>query len=143
MAPAMAAAPSRCLALWRPVRPRTEAPGGTDGSGSQAVAEVGGYPPPGGAGPVLLEGESVGILPETPLVATVPASGTGSLDRAIDLARECLLSLQQPDGHWVGELEGDSILESEYLLLLQFMGWTDPVRFRRAANYLRARQLPT
>ena len=51
--------------------------------------------------------------------------------------------MQQPDGHWVGELEGDTILESEYLLLLQFMGWTDPVRFRRAANYLRARQLPT
>ena len=51
--------------------------------------------------------------------------------------------MQQPDGHWVGELEGDTILESEYLLLLQFMGWTDPVRFRRAANYVRARQLPT
>ena len=24
-----------------------------------------------------------------------------------------LLSLQQPDGHWVGELEGDTILESD------------------------------
>jgi squalene-hopene/tetraprenyl-beta-curcumene cyclase len=68
---------------------------------------------------------------------------TRRLDRAIEQAQECLLGLQQPDGHWVGELEGETILESEYLLLLQFMGWTDPVRIRRAANYLRARQLPT
>jgi squalene-hopene/tetraprenyl-beta-curcumene cyclase len=68
---------------------------------------------------------------------------TRRLDRAIERAQERLLEMQQPDGHWVGELEGDTILESEYLLLLQFMGWTDPVRFRRAANYLRAQQLPT
>ena len=26
------------------------------------------------------------------------------------------------DGHWVGELEGDTILESEYILLLAFLG---------------------
>src|SRR5687768_7855141 len=33
--------------------------------------------------------------------------------RAID----ALISLQKPDGHWCGELQGDSILESEYILM--------------------------
>jgi squalene-hopene/tetraprenyl-beta-curcumene cyclase len=36
-----------------------------------------------------------------------------TLDRAVD----ALKSLQHDDGHWCGELEGDSILESEYLLM--------------------------
>jgi squalene-hopene/tetraprenyl-beta-curcumene cyclase len=64
------------------------------------------------------------------------------VEHAIEKARGGLFALQQPDGHWVGELEGDTILESEYLLLLEFMGWQDPERYRRAANYLRAKQLP-
>jgi len=42
----------------------------------------------------------------------------GSLDRAIAALR----SLQKPDGHWCGELEGDSILESEYLLMKFILG---------------------
>ena len=37
-------------------------------------------------------------------------------------ARRCLLSLQNPDGHWRGELQGDTILESEYILLMAFLG---------------------
>ena len=36
-----------------------------------------------------------------------------TLDRAVD----ALISLQQDDGHWCGELQGDSILASEYLLM--------------------------
>ena len=42
----------------------------------------------------------------------------GTLQRAVD----ALLSLQKPDGHWCGELEGDSILESEYLLMKFILG---------------------
>ncbi len=42
----------------------------------------------------------------------------GTLRRAID----ALLALQKPDGHWCGELEGDSILESEYLLMKFILG---------------------
>lgn len=33
-----------------------------------------------------------------------------------------LASLQKNDGHWVAELEGDCILESEYILLMAFLG---------------------
>ncbi|HEU4752517.1 MAG TPA: squalene--hopene cyclase, partial [Armatimonadota bacterium] len=70
----------------------------------------------------------------------------GALDEAIlkslDAAREYLFSIQQPDGHWVGELEGDTILESEYALLRYFMGCLDEDRLRKLANYLRQKQRP-
>jgi squalene-hopene/tetraprenyl-beta-curcumene cyclase len=36
-----------------------------------------------------------------------------------------LLSLQHGDGHWCGELQGDSILESEYLLMKFILGQED------------------
>ncbi len=53
-----------------------------------------------------------------------------------------LLEKQQPDGHWVGELEGDTILESEFILLLAFLGKLDDPRIRLATNYLLRQQLP-
>ena len=56
--------------------------------------------------------------------------------------RAGLLARQQPDGHWVGELEGDTILESEFVLLLAFLGKLDDPRIRPAANYLLNRQQP-
>ncbi len=60
--------------------------------------------------------------------------------RALDRARERLLELQQPDGHWVGELQGDTILESEYVLLMAFLGRAGEERCRKAANYILAQQ---
>jgi squalene-hopene/tetraprenyl-beta-curcumene cyclase len=53
-----------------------------------------------------------------------------------------LIARREPDGHWCGELEGDTILESEFILLLAFLGKHDDSRVRLAANYLRAKQLP-
>jgi squalene-hopene/tetraprenyl-beta-curcumene cyclase len=44
------------------------------------------------------------------------------LRRAILRTRNWLLERQHSDGYWEGELEGDSILQSEYLLLLAFLG---------------------
>ena len=64
------------------------------------------------------------------------------IDIAIDAAADHLLSLQHDDGHWCGELEGDSILESEFLLLLYFLGRSDEERFRKGAEQLRRQQLP-
>jgi squalene-hopene/tetraprenyl-beta-curcumene cyclase len=61
---------------------------------------------------------------------------------SIDRGRTGLLARQNPDGHWVGELEGDTILESEFILLLAFLGKDADDRVRRAANYLRSKQLP-
>ncbi len=61
---------------------------------------------------------------------------------AVEAARRYLLSIQHADGHWCGELEGDTILESEYILTLHFLGRTGETRVRKAAEYLRRKQLP-
>ncbi len=62
---------------------------------------------------------------------------------AVDRGRAGLLARQRPDGHWVGELEGDTILESEFVLLLAFLGKYDDPRIKLCANYLLKKQLPT
>src|SRR5579862_91210 len=69
--------------------------------------------------------------------ATVP-----SLRAALESAMDCLLSRQQPDGHWIGELQGDTILESEYILLMAFLGREDEPRVRKVAQYILDQQLP-
>ncbi len=61
---------------------------------------------------------------------------------AVRAAQRYLLDRQEPDGYWVAELEGDTILESEYILLLQFLGRRDPEKFRKLANYIRRWQHP-
>jgi squalene-hopene/tetraprenyl-beta-curcumene cyclase len=47
-----------------------------------------------------------------------------------------LIARQLADGHWVGELQGDTILESEYILLMAILGRENDIRVRQAANYL-------
>ena len=44
------------------------------------------------------------------------------LAAALGETRDWLLDRQHDDGYWVGELEGDTILESEYILLMTFLG---------------------
>ncbi|MDD4267666.1 MAG: terpene cyclase/mutase family protein [Pirellulales bacterium] len=65
-----------------------------------------------------------------------------SIRRSILLARHWLLREQRPEGHWVAELEGDSILQSETILLLAFFGRETSDLARRAAERLLATQLP-
>lgn len=57
-------------------------------------------------------------------------------------AKSCLLGQQRPDGHWVGEMEGDTILESEYILLMCTLGIGDEFKLTKAAEYIRRKQLP-
>src|SRR5713101_4336419 len=63
------------------------------------------------------------------------------LTSAIDAATGRLRSLQHADGHWCGELEGDTILESEYILTMYFIGRLHEQRCRKAGNYLRQKML--
>jgi squalene-hopene/tetraprenyl-beta-curcumene cyclase len=63
------------------------------------------------------------------------------LRQAIRAAQAYLLSLQAPDGHWCGELEGDTIVESEYLLTLHLLGREREARARKAAEYIRRQEL--
>lgn len=62
------------------------------------------------------------------------------LQRAIDH----LLGLQRDDGHWCAELEGDSILQSEYILAIWILGQeTEPwfaERLPKIAEQLRRQQ---
>src|SRR5438876_3552408 len=64
------------------------------------------------------------------------------LDQAIRSTQQYLGSIQQRDGHWVGELEGDTILETEYIIALYYLGIDDKEKFRKLANYLLLKQLP-
>lgn len=65
-----------------------------------------------------------------------------------DRAVVALRSLQKADGHWCAELEGDSILESEYILMKWILGqeretFVDggaPERLEKIVNELRAQQ---
>ena len=71
-----------------------------------------------------------------------PVVSLGAVHHAIRAAQSYLLERQSPDGHWVAELEGDTILESEYILLLQFLGRQDAEKFRKLTNYIRRWQHP-
>jgi squalene-hopene/tetraprenyl-beta-curcumene cyclase len=66
-----------------------------------------------------------------------------TLSRAIDATQKWLLSRQHADGHWCGELEGDTILESEYILLLAWLGRENAPLARQCAQYIADRQLPS
>ncbi|MEQ8787518.1 MAG: prenyltransferase/squalene oxidase repeat-containing protein [Pirellulaceae bacterium] len=73
-----------------------------------------------------------------------PADGelAESLDAAIDRTCQWLVESQHADGHWCGELEGDTILESEYILLLAWMGRENSDIAHRAARYILQQQRP-
>jgi squalene-hopene/tetraprenyl-beta-curcumene cyclase len=60
----------------------------------------------------------------------------------VDRAAGLLLSRQAFDGHWVGELQGDTILESEYILLMAFLGHEREDHVAKAARYILRQQLP-
>jgi squalene-hopene/tetraprenyl-beta-curcumene cyclase len=55
---------------------------------------------------------------------------------AMDAARKLLFSAQHEEGYWCGELEADTTLESDYLVLHTLLGTVDPVRFQKAANWI-------
>jgi len=61
---------------------------------------------------------------------------------AVESTRQYLLSIQREDGHWCGELEGDSMLSSEYVFALLFLGKADDPRILKAAEDIRRKQLP-
>ncbi len=82
-------------------------------------------------------------------MAAAPTDVAGSFDllraaarRAIDQTRKWLVSRQDADGSWCAELEGDTILESETILLLVFLGREDDGLAGRLAAYLLEKQLP-
>ncbi len=65
------------------------------------------------------------------------------VESAMRAAREWLLDRQHLEGYWIGELEGDTILESEYILLLTYLGRGQSELAKACANSIRSQQLPT
>jgi len=69
---------------------------------------------------------------------TLPHDDLGS---ALERTSNWLLEQQTDEGYWIGELEGDTILESEYILLMAFLGReSDPVCIQ-VARYIQDHQL--
>ena len=60
---------------------------------------------------------------------------------ALQAASERLLQLQHSSGYWVGELEADTTLESDYIQMEHFLGLEHGEKIRKAANYLLEKQL--
>jgi squalene-hopene/tetraprenyl-beta-curcumene cyclase len=54
------------------------------------------------------------------------------VESAIGRSAEYILSRQHPDGFWCGELEGDSMLEADYIFLHTLLETGNPGRLQRA-----------
>ncbi|NNJ24154.1 prenyltransferase/squalene oxidase repeat-containing protein [Alienimonas chondri] len=78
------------------------------------------------------------VVPDTMRTA-YRGDGVGA---TVAKARDALLSLQHEDGHWCGELEGDSILQSEYLCLLAWLGRERTEGAKAVARHLLNQQEP-
>lgn len=74
------------------------------------------------------------------LHAAPPMSERDRRRALIEEQAERLFRFAQPDGHIVFDLEADTTIASEYVLLRHFLGDVDPDLERRIALYLRAEQ---
>ncbi|HUG66988.1 MAG TPA: squalene--hopene cyclase [Pirellulaceae bacterium] len=63
-----------------------------------------------------------------------------SVQNSILLTTDWFTSQQHADGHWCAELEGDTILESEYILLLAWLGEENSEVARKAARFICSKQ---
>src|SRR3981189_3257973 len=80
--------------------------------------------------------------PDSP-IASAPQLRFGKIENlsarvgsAIAAARRYLFSQQHEEGYWCGELEADTTLESDYILLHTLFGTGTPERFQKAARYI-------
>jgi squalene-hopene/tetraprenyl-beta-curcumene cyclase len=64
------------------------------------------------------------------------------LDASIAAAWAYFERAQNSDGHWVAELEGDTILESEYAMMLYFMDRKVSDKIHLLAEHIRRKQMP-
>src|SRR5438309_6791903 len=79
----------------------------------------------------------------SPYASAAPQMRFGKIDdltsrvaAAVDGARKFLFSDQHAEGYWCGELEADTTLESDYILLHTLLGTGNPERFAKCANYI-------
>jgi squalene-hopene/tetraprenyl-beta-curcumene cyclase len=82
-------------------------------------------------------------------ISAVPQLRFGKIDdlasrvaAAVDGARKVLFAQQHEEGYWCGELEADTTLESDYILLHTLLGTGNRERFQKAAHYILEHQNP-
>jgi squalene-hopene/tetraprenyl-beta-curcumene cyclase len=64
------------------------------------------------------------------------------LKQAISRAQQHLISLQHPEGYWIGELIVDSTLCSDYVTFMHWAGDVDPDLQQKCIDHILGRQLP-
>jgi squalene-hopene/tetraprenyl-beta-curcumene cyclase len=90
----------------------------------------------------MIANKDGGVLSETSeWSASGRSAGSGivaleALETALERTSNWLLARQKDEGYWVGELEGDTILESEYVLLMAFLGRESDRVCARCARYI-------
>jgi squalene-hopene/tetraprenyl-beta-curcumene cyclase len=72
----------------------------------------------------------------------VSVASATQLDRALDAGAERLLSLQDPGGWWVGELESNVTMTAQHLFVHHFLRTLDEDTLERCARELLSRQRP-
>jgi squalene-hopene/tetraprenyl-beta-curcumene cyclase len=60
--------------------------------------------------------------------------GLERITEGVSRAKDWLFGQQHPDGYWCGELEADSMLESDYIFMHTLLGTGEPGRMERAIN---------
>jgi squalene-hopene/tetraprenyl-beta-curcumene cyclase len=60
--------------------------------------------------------------------------GLDQVVEGVERAKDWLFSQQHADGYWCGELEADSMLESDYIFMHTLLGTGDPGKMERAVN---------
>src|ERR1700748_171400 len=84
----------------------------------------------------------MGTFSSNPKIVNMPTQprfgrmdlGLEHVVEGMERAKERLLDLQHPDGYWCGELEADSMLESDYIFVHMLLGTGDRGRMERAVN---------
>src|SRR5271165_7380266 len=76
-------------------------------------------------------------------LASAPQLRFGKIDglasrvaAAVGAARKLLFSAQHEEGYWCGELEADTTLESDYILLHTLLSTGTQERFDKAARHI-------
>src|SRR5579862_7448699 len=91
----------------------------------------------------LMDNDSPNSHIDSPSLGSNPLLRFGKIEElatrvgtAVAAARKFLFSQQHEEGYWCGELEADTTLESDYILLHTLLGTGNPERIAKAARYI-------
>src|SRR5271163_4309477 len=80
-----------------------------------------------------------GAQPSSPRFGRIDA-GLDQVENSVARARDFLFSQQHADGYWCGELEADTTLESDYIMVHTLLGTGDERKMKRAVSEILRKQ---